>query len=183
MRASNTDPNKGIITLDGVSRLENGSYLNIGGEHYPLGPVNINGTLLIDGGSFVNVGGVQIGGHGTIEINDGSNLGASEISAGLRINVNDGGRMTFGGGPNGDTDGVIHLAAGGVVDAFTAGAATSEVFNSHTGILDLLNASNGVVASVQFAGDARIYAMANGIGGINLTTTHAVGDLPVTFGH
>jgi hypothetical protein len=107
-------------------------------------------------------------GHGTIGIESGSTVDVDRVVAGLRINLDSGTLVDtrlLPWYPGASFLATVHEAAAGVVDVLNASAAVKETFDIRTDMLSLLNESNGIVASVQFAGDARYMRRRMGMAG------------------
>jgi hypothetical protein len=79
--------------------------------------------------------------------------------------------------------GTIYETPNAVTDVLNAKTAVKEIFDRSTGVLDLVDQSGADVASLKFAGAATLYTTPNVAGGMDITTGHHVGSLPVIFIH
>ena len=175
--------NGGTWTINGVSTITNDSVLNAWGGRNHADPLVINGWMTVSHGSTADFSFAPVQGRGMIDIESGGTVTADRIAAGLHIYVGCDGKLVTGTVFKMAFLGTIHETASGVVEVPNAKTVTSELFDRSTGVLDLLDKSGAVVDRLKFSGAHMLYTTPDGHGGMDITTAHHAGSLPVFFAH
>jgi hypothetical protein len=176
------------VTFNGTSRIVNASTLTATG--YPgVSSYNVNGTMNIDGSSTVNMDYVAVTGIGTFHLTgEDALLRAGSVSAGETV-VLDGGMLSltngisFLGTITDSAPGSSRIGPIASVSVYNALDAVRETFNETTGVLNLFNIQDQVVANLKFAGSGDLYATPTSGLATNFIsiTSHATGSLPHSF--
>jgi hypothetical protein len=189
------------FTLDGSSYISDGSsvffvdiydrpiiisgsvVVDSGGQIFFSGPTTLNGNITVKDGSALWIG--VTSGQGKIEVDSDSFLSAGAIGSGITVELNDA-TLSLAQGPyflaTIDLHGpaAIHILA----NEFTA-LPVREIFNTQTGVMDLLNPVGGIFEQLTFGDHHRVvYAQIDSSAGYPvLSLTHSSDSLPITIMH
>ena len=171
----------GTTTIGGLSVVIDHSDFTAWGGRYHADATVLKGAMIVANGSTADFSNASLQGNGTIYMVDDSTLDVRQVSAGLHMDVLNGGTLVVNDGMG--FQGTIYETPNAVTDVLNAKTAVKEIFHQSTGVLDLVNQIGADVASLKFAGAATLYTTPNVAGGMDITTGHHVGSLPVIFIH
>jgi hypothetical protein len=177
------------LVLGGVSQVVHGSTLTAT-LFRGYGAYTVNGVMTIDGSSTVNMDYVDVGGTGRFQLTgEDALLRMGNVGTGNTV-VLDGGMLSLASGMNFQgtiTDSAPAASRIGVfssVDVYNAMSAVRETFNETNGVLNLFDASGGMVANLKFAGTGDLYAApTTGLPTNYVAITSHPGGLPISITH
>jgi hypothetical protein len=182
----------GTFTLDGTSKVENGT-LDADGGRYRINSTTLNGSLTVGNnatadftdGDLTGNGTITTTGHSSVISVGGGGLGdVKDVTFDLRqggvLNIDD--PMSFLGTVDMGRDTTVNINTSPYsTPASGALGAASEVWDIRTDVLTILGSAGQVVATAQFgAGTPELFATQNtATSGITVSEERRVDDMPV----
>jgi hypothetical protein len=184
------------LTVNGNSTIGNGGSVTLGNPQQ-TGLFTVNGTVTLSplGTNTLDLTGSRVTGPGTIAIQGENDVVLVDDASGATHFAITGGKLKLSNpqdfnaiiGPSSANVGAQAIGIFGEVEIFNAQSVTSADFAQSTHILSLLNASGGIVGSIQFSGDASALRLSTvaGVAGsapyLSITDGPGTGTIPIKF--